>query len=191
MNLLHRFLCSSKTWSKTVDTHIIPWVLEGLDIGPNVLEIGPGPGVTTELIRSRFERLTCVEIDPRFAHSLSRRMNGTNVTVVHQDATAMSFPNASFDGALSFTMLHHVPSAALQDRLLAEVARVLRPGGIFAGVDSLSSRGFRMLHVFDTMVVIDPASFPRRLETAGFIGIQVDVNPYAFRFRARLPLRAH
>jgi hypothetical protein len=44
-----------------------------------------------------------------------------------------------------------------------------------------------MLHVFDTMVVVDPAGFPKRLETAGFVDVQVDVNPYAFRFRARRP----
>jgi ubiquinone/menaquinone biosynthesis C-methylase UbiE len=112
-------------------------------------------------------------------------MRGKNVTVVRADATAMSFPDEKFDGALSFTMLHHVSSPALQDRLLAEVARVLRPGGIFAGVDSLYSRGFRLLHLFDTMVVVDPSSFPRRLEAAGFVDVQVDVNPYAFRFRGR------
>ena len=191
MNLAHRYLCSSKTWKTTVETHVIPWVLEGLELGANVLEVGPGPGVTTELLHARFERLTCVEIDGGFARSLSKRMSGKNVTVVREDATAMGFPDASFDGALSFTMLHHVPSIALQDRLLAEVARVLRPGGIFAGVDSLSSRGFRLLHLFDTMVVVDPNSFPKRLEAAGFVDVQVDLNPYAFRFRARRPFEAH
>jgi hypothetical protein len=54
-------------------------------------------------------------------------------------------------------------------------------------VDSLSSRGFRLLHLFDTMVVVDPTSFPERMEAAGFMDVQVDVNPYAFRFRARRP----
>jgi hypothetical protein len=54
-------------------------------------------------------------------------------------------------------------------------------------VDSLSSRGFRLLHLFDTMVVVEPATFPKRLEAAGFVDVQVDVNPYAFRFRARRP----
>jgi len=187
MNLVHRFMCSSATWKTTVETRVIPWVLDGLEMGSNVLEIGPGPGVTTELLHNRFESLTCVEIDSGFARSLSRRMSGNNVTVVNEDATAMGFPAASFDGALSFTMLHHVPSVALQDRLLAEVARVLRPGGIFAGVDSLYSRGFRLLHLFDTMVVVNPASFPKRLQAAGFVDVQVDVNPFAFRFRARRP----
>ena len=60
MNLLHRILCSSNAWRKTVETHSIPWVLEDLDLGANVLEVGPGPGVTTEFLHSRFERLTCV-----------------------------------------------------------------------------------------------------------------------------------
>src|SRR5208337_3525458 len=76
---------------------------------------------------------------------------------------------------------------ALQDRLLAEVARVLRPGGVFAGSDSVYSTFLRLLHVFDTMVLVDPQTFPKRLEAAGFVDAQVDTNPYAFRFRARKP----
>ena len=96
----------------------------------------------------------------------------------------MSLPSESFDGAVSFTMLHHVPSAALQDRLLGEVARVLRPGATFAGTDSRYSRYFGMLHWFDTMVVVDPATFPKRLEAAGFKDVRVDLAERAFRFRA-------
>ena len=186
MNLAHRWLCRSAYWRKAVETYILPWVLDGIDIGANVLEVGPGPGVTTDLLRGRVERLTCVEIDHAFADSLARRMSGHNVIVVRQDATAMSFPDATFDGAVSFTMLHHVSSETMQNRLLAEVARVLRPGGVFAGTDSLYSRSFRLLHLFDTMVVVDPCTFPERLRKAGFDDVQVDVlKPYAFRFRAR------
>ena len=186
MNLAHRWLCRSAYWRKAVETYILPWVLDGLDIGANVLEVGPGPGVTTDLLRGRVEHLTCVEIDRAFANSLSHRMSGHNVTVVRQDATAMSFPDATFDGAVSFTMLHHVSSEALQNRLLAEIARVLRPGGVLAGTDSLYSRSFALLHLFDTMVVVDPSTFPERLRKAGFDDVQVDVlKPYAFRFRAR------
>src|ERR1022692_609903 len=163
-----------------------PWVLDVLDLGTNVLEVGPGPGVTTDLLRRRVERLPCVEIDRAFADSLSRRMSGRHVTAVRQDATAMAFADATFDGAVSFTMLHHVPSEAFQNQLLAEVARVLRPGGVFTGTDSLYSRSFRLLHLLDTMVVVDPYTFPGRLRTAGFGDVQVDVlKPYAFRFRAR------
>lgn len=114
-------------------------------------------------------------------------MAAQNVTVLCEDATAMSLAPASFDGAVCFTMLHHVKSAALQDRMLAEVPRVLRPGGVFAGSDSVYSKFLRVLHIFDTMVLVDPLTFPKRLEAAGFVDVRVDTNPYAFRFRALKP----
>ncbi len=185
MNLAHRWLCRSKSWKNAVATHIVPWVLDGIDLGSNVLEIGPGPGVTTDLLRDRVKHLTCVEIDRRYADALARRMAGSNVTVLCEDATAMSLADAAFDGAVSVTMLHHIPSPGLQDRLLKQVARVLRPGGVFVGVDSVYSRSLRLLHLFDTMVLVDPGTFAERLRIAGFKDVQVDVNPYAFRFFAR------
>lgn len=188
MNRVHRWLCASSRWQKTVETQILPWVLNGLDLGADVLEVGPGPGITSDLLRTRVSRLTCVEIDARLAASLKVQMTGSNVTVLHEDATAMPLADASFDSAVCFTMLHHVPSATLQDRLLSEVARVLRPGAVFAGVDSLYSLNFRLLHLFDTMVVVDPNTFPQRLEAAGFRDIETEINPYAFRFRARRQL---
>jgi SAM-dependent methyltransferase len=187
MNLIHRWLCRSDYWKKTVETQLLPWALEGVELGSNVLEIGPGPGITTDLLRTRVARLTCVEIDRALADSLGRRLAGQNVRVLCEDATAMPFAGETFDGVVSFTMLHHVPSAALQDRVLAEVARVLRPGGIFAGIDSLNRRFFSALHLFDTLVLVDPRTFPSRLEAAGFADTRVDVGPRSFRFRARRP----
>lgn len=184
MNLAHRWLCRSERWKRTVALRI-PWALEGVDLGANVLEVGPGYGATTELLSGVAARLTCVEVDGGLAERLRRRALGPNVTILHQDATAMSLPDAAFDGAVCFTMLHHVPSTALQDRLLAEVARVLRPGGIFAGTDSRSSRLFRLLHLFDTMVIVAPETFPNRLKAAGFEDVHMDLTPRAFRFRAR------
>lgn len=187
MNFVHRRLCNSGRWKKIVEAHILPWTLDGLNLGTDLLEIGPGPGVTTELLHPRVSHLTCVEIDRSYADKLRRRAPA-NVRVLCADAAAMSLRDRSFDAAVCFTMLHHVPSAALQDRLIAEVARVLRPGGIFAGTDSLYSRRFRLLHLFDTMVVVDPDELPARLRAAGFDNVQVDVmKPYTFRFRARKP----
>jgi hypothetical protein len=50
----------------------------------------------------------------------------------------------------------------------------------------LYSRSFRLLHLFDTIVVVDLVTFPARLKAAGFSEVQVDVTePDAFRFRAR------
>ncbi len=171
-----------------VKDNVVPWALEGVDLGTDSIEIGPGYGATTDVLRERVAHLTCIEVDPRLAEKLRGRHAGGNVTVVNEDATAMQRPDRAFDSAVCFTMLHHVPSAALQDRLFAEVARVLRPGGVFAGTDSRNSSVFRLLHLFDTMVVVDPESVRERLEAAGFEDVRVDVNAHAFRFRARKPL---
>jgi SAM-dependent methyltransferase len=188
MNLVHRILCSSARWKETMQNDVLPWSLDGLELGSELLEIGPGYGAATELLHSRVGRLTCVEVDPKLAGDLRERMRGHNVTVMHEDATATSLPAGAFDAAVCFTMLHHVPSPLLQDRLQAEAFRLLKPGGVFAGTDSLDGRIFRFLHLFDTLVVVDPGTLPARLTDAGFEDVQVDTNAHAFRFRARKPV---
>jgi ubiquinone/menaquinone biosynthesis C-methylase UbiE len=121
------------------------------------------------------------------AESLSSRLGGCNVEVVTGDATAMPFLDAQFSGGVSFTMLHHVPSPELQDRVLREVWRVIEPGGVFVGSDSLQGLFMRLIHIGDTFVPIDPDTFGVRLEAAGFEVLEVEKNSDAFRFHARRP----
>jgi ubiquinone/menaquinone biosynthesis C-methylase UbiE len=161
----------------------MPWVLGSIDLGDDVLEIGPGPGLTTELLRARAPHLTAVEIDPVLASIVASKF--PDVEVVNADATELPLPDARFSAAVSLTMLHHVPSMKLQDRLLSEVHRVLRPGGFFVGSDSRLSTLFRLAHLFDTMMIVDPDSLPDRLAGAGFDRVTVDAVPRAFRFRAQ------
>ena len=188
MNLFHRWYCRSDRWAKAMQQYILPGVLGDTDLGDNVLEIGPGPGVTTDWLRSRVPRLTAVEIDHKLAASLQQRMAGTDVTVIEGDATALTLPDGSFSAAVSFTMLHHVPSKELQDKLLAEACRVLRPGGLFTGSDSLPSLMWNIYHVFDTRTPVDPATFGARLEAAGFADCKVNVwGKSGFNWRARKP----
>ena len=185
MNRIHRWMCRSARWQRMLERQVVPWVLGGVDLGPNALEVGPGPGLTTNLLRTRVDKLTAIEIDQALAESLGARLKGSNVTTVRGDATAMPFPDGSFSGAASFTMLHHIPSPSLQDRLFREVRRVLKPGAIFAGVDSLDSFRMRLFHIRDTLVPVDPTTLRRRLERAGFESVVVETNGRAFRFRAR------
>jgi SAM-dependent methyltransferase len=187
VNLIHRWYCSSGRWSELLQGRIIPWVLGDADLGDDVLEIGPGPGVATDWLRPKVGHLTAIEIDHALAESLRQRLEGTNVTVVEGDAAAMPFEDGRFSAAVSFTMLHHVPSVELQDRLLAETCRVLRPGALFAGSDSTPSLTWNLYHVFDTRVPVDPDGLPARLEAAGFVEPQVERYRTAFRFRARKP----
>lgn len=188
MNLFHRIYCRSDGWATAVQKWIMPWALKDVALGDDVLEIGPGPGRTTEVLREQAARLTAIEIDHRLAEKLKARMSGSNVTVVESDATKMPFPDSSFSGAVSLTMLHHVPSAALQDKLLAETFRVLRPGAVFAGSDSTPSFRWRVYHIMDTCVAVDPGTFGSRLEAAGFVDARVETNEWhSFKFSARKP----
>ncbi|OGO49744.1 MAG: methyltransferase type 11 [Chloroflexi bacterium RBG_16_63_12] len=187
MNGFHRWLCQSGLWRRTLTRGLIPMALEGIDLGTELLEIGPGPGLSTDFLRQRVHSLTALEIDPALSASLRRRLAGTNVKVYEGDATQMPFEAGAFSAAVAFTMLHHMPSPALQDRLLAEVHGVLRPGGIFAGTDSKWSLQFQLIHWNDTMVVVDPATFGDRLRAAGFKDISIRENGRAFAFRARRP----
>lgn len=163
----------------------MPWVLSGSNLGPDVLELGPGPGLTTELLKKTVERLTAIELDPQLAASLRARLAHSNVEVVTGDATGMPFPDSHFSGGVSFTMLHHVPSPHLQDKLLREVWRVLQPGGFFVGSDSMQSLFMRLIHIGDTLVPVNPDKFGVRLEAAGFEVLEIEKGAGVFRFQAR------
>ena len=78
-------------------------------------------------------------------------------------------------------------SPELQDKLLHEVWRVLKPGGVFVGSDSLQSLFMRLIHIGDTLVPMNPDTVGARLEAAGFDVLEVEKNSHAFRFQARKP----
>jgi SAM-dependent methyltransferase len=110
------------------------------------------------------------------------------VTVRCGDATAMPYEDGRFTSVVSFTMLHHIPTPELQDRFLSEAYRVLRPGGVFAGVDSLPSILMSIFHIRDTLTLVAPDTIAQRLTSAGFADVQADVGRDRFRFSARHPL---
>jgi ubiquinone/menaquinone biosynthesis C-methylase UbiE len=185
MNFAHNRLCSMAGWARRVETELIPWGLEGVDLGDEVLEIGPGFGATTRLLVDRVSNLTVVEISERYC-SLLRSELGDRVAVSQGDATALPYPEGRFSSVVCFTMLHHIDSAPLQDQAFAEVARVLTPGGVFAGTDS---RGvglkFKLIHIGDTLTLVDPGTLPARLQAAGLTSPEVDTTQRSLRFRAR------
>ncbi len=187
MNDVHMKLCSSPWWAEHVETKLLPWVVGDLRLGDHLLEVGPGPGLTTDVLRHKVPRMTALELNPELAASLTERMAGTTVEVVRGDGTRQPFDDGYFSAAASFTMLHHVPTVELQDKLLAETARVLRPGAVFVGSDSLDSDGFRQLHIDDICVPVDPETFPARLSRAGFTDVTIEVDWRGMRFFTRKP----
>ena len=102
------------------------------------------------------------------------------------DAADLSFADGCFDSVGSFTMLHHVPTPTQQDKILAEALRVLRPGGVLIGSDSLASNDLHHFHTGDTYNPVDPAWLLGRLQTVGFDTITVIVDG-TLKFIARKP----
>jgi SAM-dependent methyltransferase len=183
MNAVHRKLCRSTGWAKRMRTQVLPWAMRDVPLDGQVLELGPGYGITSTWLLEHGARLTAIEVDPALAASLRERFEG-RVDVRDGDGAELPLPDASFDAVVCFTMLHHVPSPELQDRVFAEAARVLRPGGVFAGSDSRVSLRFRLIHIGDTMVPVEPNRMPDRLRGAGFSDAEVELGGHSFRFLA-------
>ena len=189
MNPDHEKLCSSQEWAADLQAQILPVVTAGVSLGQDMLEIGPGPGAATGWLLERVAHLTALEADEAAATRLAARYPGSNVTVDIGDATQMPYGDESFDSVGSFTMLHHVPTAAAQHQILAEALRVLRPGGWLAGSDSLASNDLHCFHHDDTYNPAEPSTLLVWLRALGFTPITITVGDELL-FTACKPTRA-
>lgn len=174
VNENHARLMPSPEWATHIQDQVLPLAAEGVDLGTDVLELGPGPGAATAWLCGRGVRLTAVEAEQEAATALAARFG--SVAVQCGDASSLPFPASSFDTVVTCTMLHHVPTRVAQDKVLAEAFRVLRPGGTFLGSDSLPSDGLHRFHEGDVYNPVEPAAFLTRLQTTGFGAITLRVN---------------
>jgi SAM-dependent methyltransferase len=186
MKTEHISFLASERWAQMLEEDLLPWLLAGGSLGDDVLEIGPGPGLSTDLLRTLAPAVTALELDPALASRLSTRLAGTRVEVVQADAARAPFADHRFSAVACFHMLHHVPSAAQQDAVFAEVARVLRPGGMFLCADALDIEMLRAAHreQCETFVPLEPAALPERLQRAGFSQIELRQQEYQLLVRA-------
>jgi ubiquinone/menaquinone biosynthesis C-methylase UbiE len=122
--------------------HPLRSTVDGFHInrGRTVLELGPGTGYFTVEVASRLGpegRLVCVDIQPKMIAALRRRLQReavTNALPLVGNALALPLAGRSLDCAFLVTVLGEVP-----DRLkaLAELRRVLKPGGVLSITESL------------------------------------------------------
>jgi SAM-dependent methyltransferase len=133
--------------------------------------------------------LAAIESDPKLVDHL-RQEFGSTLNVVLGDATQLPYGEASFSAVVCFTMLHHLPSAAAQDRLFAEVARVLEPGGLFVARDSGGGWRFRLIHLGDICTPVRPRDLRLRLRQAGLQPVEITAVPGMVQLRAHRPLES-
>lgn len=187
MNKGHMEFCTSSDWQEILEKLILPGALDRVDLGVRVIEIGPGPGFTTNVLRRVAEHVTAVEIDPTLVDQLRSRLSDTNVLVVLGDARATGLPSESFTGAASFHMLHHVPNDKEQDAVFAELFRLVQPGGSVLLADGFDSDEVRQFHEDDVYNPINPSDLPGRLGQAGYLNVEIEHHDLGWYCVARVP----
>jgi SAM-dependent methyltransferase len=93
------------------------------------IDVACGPGVVSRAMASRVGSVRGVDLTPAMIEEAARRAGEEgvgNVDIVLGDTTALELPDDSFDGAITRLSLHHIPAPS---RVVAEMARVVRPGG--------------------------------------------------------------
>lgn len=92
MNLLHRLMCRSGVW-RWFFARVLPWATHGAPLaGARVLELGSGPGLSTDWLRPRVGALTADEYDETDASAL--RSRAPAVEMYQADATRLPFADA-------------------------------------------------------------------------------------------------
>lgn len=96
-----------------------------LPSGSDVLEVGCGSGHGASLLAAAGHRVTAVDPSPQAVAYASARHPTVRFEVA--SGTALPFPDAGFNAVVCFQVIEHVEDEA---GLLAELSRVLRPGGV-------------------------------------------------------------
>src|SRR5712692_11945094 len=184
MNRVETWFCATSLWRYVTQRQVLPWILQGSELGEHVLELGAGPGAATEELGRVAARVTSLEYDHASAAKLRARVSGASVAVIQGDAATLPFADGTFSSAIAILMLHHLRSGELQDRAFAEIWRVLRPGGVFLAFEIQDGWLHRVAHIRSTFVPVTPVSANLRLTAAGFSKVTVDFQRGGFRIRA-------
>jgi ubiquinone/menaquinone biosynthesis C-methylase UbiE len=101
-----------------------------------VLEVGAGTGLNVAHYPETLTELVLTEPEEAMARQLERRPEAARATVLRASADALPFPDAHFDAVVCTLVLCSVPRP---EAALAEIRRVLKPGGRLAFVEHVRS----------------------------------------------------
>ncbi len=131
---LERLAFQHQVW---LDETAALWNAAGFGPGHTLVDLGSGPGFASFDLARRVGaegRVVAVEAAARFVDRL-RAAQVPNVQPLQCDVHAIDLPDASVDGAFARWLLCFV---AEPEKVVAEAARILRPGGCFVAMDYMN-----------------------------------------------------
>ncbi len=176
---------SPHVWTRLLDRKV---TLTCNAIGPprealRGLDTGCGLGIQSTALRGRGYSVVGLDL----SHNLLRHARRQGVPVVCGSAVVMPFPDETFDFAVVVGVLHHLPSAELQHQAIAEICRVLKPGGALV-VHETNDRNplfrFYMGYLFPLLKEIDEGielwvGLDRLRQQPGFVLERVDYYTFS------------
>jgi ubiquinone/menaquinone biosynthesis C-methylase UbiE len=148
--------------------------LAGGDLaGQHVLEVGCGRGVGAEVILDRLgaAQVTAFDLDDTMVELARQRLQHRPVTLSVGDVCDIHQPAGSHDTVVDFGIIHHVPH---WQQAIAEIARVLRPGGLLLFEEvprhMLDTWAFRTFTVHPRENRFEPEEFAAELARHGLHG---------------------
>ena len=152
------------------------WVYDNVRAGASVLDLGCGAGMLA-LLRRKNISLVGIDLSPDCV--LAARRNGYDAGFV-AEISNLPLPTASFDYVVSLDVMGHV-EAEEKDAVLAEIRRVLRPGGVtLHGIECTDRQSQK---TYDEM---SPEELARFIEIDGHVGLEEEAE-HAARFRRFFP----
>ncbi|MCM3873347.1 MAG: methyltransferase domain-containing protein, partial [Pyrinomonadaceae bacterium] len=148
------------------------WIYDNVRAGSSVLDLGCGAGMLA-LLKRKGITLTGVDLSPECAQSARR--NGYDSTF-SADLSHLPLPDASFDYVISLDVIGHIGFEE-KDAVLAEIKRVLRPGGVtMHGIECIDRRAQKS---YDEMSAEELRRF---VEVDGHVGLEEE-QEHTARFR--------
>lgn len=175
MQGFEKSVLASGVWAAFSRAVVVPWVLRYTELPAeaDALELGAGAGADAEVLAARFPRwrLTVTDYDTEMVERARPRLArfGERVRLEQADASALRYPDGSFDVVAAFLVWHHV---GVWPQATAEARRVLRPGGLLVLADVLDP--WRLLHGFGSYRL---SELREAIAAAGFRRYKIDVGP--------------
>jgi ubiquinone/menaquinone biosynthesis C-methylase UbiE len=147
-------------WSKRLAPLFLDFA--GAADGERIIDVGCGTGSLTFLIpdRANISTVEAIDYEEQFVDALRQRNTDPRISARQGDACAIPFRENEFDRALCMLVLHFVSTP---DRAVAEMFRVVRPGGTIAATVWDTFGGMPSQRMFwDTFTAIEPTALSRR-----------------------------